>query len=122
MGINYNPSLFGARAAKYAADLGLDGLDIDLEGFGNEPGGGAFLKAMTKGAFDYFAQLSDGKKYTLTHAPQMPYFWHGQLYMELMADREYFDMIDFLNVQFYNQIPFPSDDYIYNKDIYDPRS
>jgi len=38
-----------------------------------------------------------------------------------MADRKSFDMIDFVNVQFYNQISFPSADYVFVKDVYNPR-
>lgn len=114
----YDPVKFGARAAKYAADLGLDGIDIDLEGWGNDPKGFSFLKAATKGAYDYFSALGGNKHYVITHAPEMPDFWHEGLYMKLMADRESFDMIDFLNVQFYNQVPFPSSDHVFVKDIY----
>lgn len=117
----YDAGRLGARAAQYVADLGLDGLDIDLEHWGNDPDGAAFLRALTKGAHAYFAGLPGGKHYVLTHAPEMPDFWHGVLYMELMADREYFDMIDFVNVQMYNQIQFPSQDHVFNKDVYDPR-
>lgn len=117
----YDAGVLGARAAQYVADLGLDGLDIDLEHWGNDPGGAAFLRALTRGAHGYFAGLPGGKRYVLTHAPEMPDFWNGVLYMELMADREYFDMIDFVNVQMYNQIQFPSRDYVFIKDVYDPR-
>jgi len=74
--MHYDVTLFGSCAAKYAADLGLDGFDIDLEGWGNDPTGSAFLKAATKEDFDHFAQLGDGKRHILTHAPEMPYFWH----------------------------------------------
>lgn len=116
----YDPTAFGVRAAKYIVDLGLDGLDIDLEGWGNDPDGTAFLKSMTAGAFNYFSHVSNGKKYVITHAPEMPDFWKGLTYAELMTDREAFDMIDFLNVQFYNQLQFPSSDYVFVKDIYDP--
>lgn len=116
----YDPLSFGRRAAKYVVDLGLDGLDIDLEGWGNDPNGYAFLKAATKGAFDYFKQLGDNKHYTITHAPEMPDFWHGTLYAALMSDKDAFDMIDFCNVQFYNQLEFPDADHVFTKDIYAP--
>ena len=35
-----------------------------------------------------------------------------------MADRQALDMIDFFNVQFYNQIPFPTPDCIFDKGGY----
>jgi hypothetical protein len=118
----YDPTAFGARAAKYVVDLGLDGLDIDLEGWGNDAEGYAFLKSMTAGAFNHFAKSGRGKHYVLTHAPEVPDFWGGNLYMALMADRDAFDMIDFLNVQFYNQIPYPTKDHVFTKGIYSPLS
>ena len=44
----------------------------------------------------------------------------GTLYAKLMADRANFDAIDFCNVQFYNQIPFPSADAVFVAPIYSP--
>lgn len=115
----YDPVAFGVRAAKYIVELGLDGLDIDLEGWGNDVQGYSFLKAVTKGAFDYFKGLG-GERYVISHAPEMPDFWHGTLYAALLADREAFDMIDFVSVQMYNQLQFPSADHVFVKDMYDP--
>jgi len=115
----YDPVAFGTRAAKYIIDLGLDGLDIDLEGWGNDPNGAAFLKSVTAAAFEAFQAAGD-KTYVLSHAPEMPDFWHGTLYTAVMADRKTFDMIDFVNVQMYNQLQFPSADHVFTKDIYDP--
>lgn len=116
----YDPVAFGRRAAKYVVDLGLDGLDVDLEGWGNDPSGANFLKNVTRGAFDYFKKVSHDKKFAITHAPEMPDFWHRTLYTKVMADRATFDMIDFCNVQFYNQLMFPDLDHIYIQDMYDP--
>lgn len=116
----YDPVAFGVRAAKYIVELGLDGLDIDLEGWGNDAHGYSFVKAVTKGAFDYFQGLGADKKYVISHAPEMPDFWTDRLYGALLADREAFDMIDFVSVQMYNQLMFPSADYVFVKDMYDP--
>merc|ERR1711957_349654 len=116
----YDPAAFGARAAKYIIDMGLDGLDVDLEGWGNDPNGADFLKAITKAAFETFQAAPGGKKYVISHAPEMPDFWHGTLYTAVMADREIFDMIDFVNVQMYNQLMFQNADQVFTKDIYDP--
>lgn len=116
----YDPTAFGRRAAKYVVDLGLDGLDIDLEGWGNDQNGANFLKAVTLGAYTYFKSEGAGKKYTISHAPEMPDFWHQSLYAAVLADTTTFNMIDFVNVQMYNQLQFPSTDYIFTKDIYAP--
>lgn len=115
----YDPNAFGRRAAEYIIDLGLDGLDVDLEGWGNDPKAFDFLKSVTKSAFQTF-KAAGGKKYVISHAPEMPYFWRGKAYAALLSDRESFDMIDFVNVQMYNQVPFPSEDHVFTKDVYDP--
>lgn len=114
----YDPTAFGRRAAKYIVDLGLDGLDIDLEGFGNDPNAYNFLKDVTAGAHSYFASVPG--EYIITHAPEMPDFWHSTFYTKLAADREAFDMIAFFNVQMYNQLMFPDLDSLYIKPMYDP--
>lgn len=115
----YDAAAFGTRAAQYVVDLGLDGLDVDLEGWGNDPSGAAFLKDLTLAARAHFDAAAGGP-YVLIHAPEMPDFWHDSLYMTLMADRAAFDAIDFCNVQFYNQIPFPDSAHVFTEDVYTP--
>jgi chitinase len=116
----YAPAAFGARAAQYVIELGLDGLDIDLEGWGNDPNGAAFLIALTAGAHGIFAAASGARNYTISHAPEMPDFWHGSLYATLLADAAAFAQIDFVNVQMYNQLQFPNVSYLFVDDIYPP--
>ena len=78
----YDARALGVRAAEYVIELGLDGLDVDLEGWGNDPRGYAFLKNATAGAFETFAAAASPAlgPYTLSHAPEMPDFWRGTLY------------------------------------------
>ena len=121
----YDPGALGARAAAYVVELGLDGIDIDLEGWGNDPNAFTFLKAVTAGARAYFNSSGDGRAYIISHAPEMPDYWHGvdgrgHLYSALMADSVAFSQIDFFNVQFYNQIPYPSTAYLFTENVYDP--
>ena len=75
----YDAAAFGRRAAEYVIDLGLDGLDVDLEGWGADPrgAGAAFLGRLTQGARAAFAAADPHKKWVVTHAPEMPDFWHG---------------------------------------------
>jgi len=87
---------------------------------GNDPNGARFLGALTKGARAAFKAADPAKKWVVTHAPELPDFWHSSLYAALMADRETFDLIDFCNVQFYNQIPFKNDDAIFTVPTYSP--
>merc|ERR1711865_751972 len=58
------------------------------------------------------------ERYLLSHAPQLPDFHSGKTYEGLLADAEFFDAVDFINVQFYNQFVFDTNTYIFTKDIY----
>ena len=41
------------------------------------------------------------ERFLLSHAPQLPDFHSGKTYEGLLADAEFFDAVDFINVQFY---------------------
>ena len=58
------------------------------------------------------------ERFLLSHAPQLPDFHKGRTYAGLLADAEFFDAVDFMNVQFYNQFVFDTNTYIFTKDIY----
>ena len=58
------------------------------------------------------------ERFLLSHAPQLPDFHKGRTYEGLLADAEFFDAVDFINVQFYNQFVFDTNTYIFTKDIY----
>merc|ERR1719272_2592817 len=58
------------------------------------------------------------ERFLLSHAPQLPDFHSGKTYEGLLADAEFFDAVDFINVQFYNQFVFDTNTYIFTKDIY----
>jgi hypothetical protein len=60
--MKYDPTAFGTRAAEYALDLGLDGLDIDLEGWGNDPRGPAYISNLTLAVRARFDAEADGKR------------------------------------------------------------
>ena len=179
----FDPEAFGRRAAEYVIDLGLDGLDIDLEGWstwvgvgvkearedhhdalwhwrhndvafqfrtashavqssnngsrskGNNIGlresnwvvddnGPDFVKRLTMAVRERFhkAHKEGEPPYILSHAPQLPDFHKGRTYEHLLADQEFFDAIDFINVQFYNQFVFDSNAQIFTEDIYPPEA
>ena len=187
---NFDPDAFGSALADTVVKLGLDGVDIDLEGWsrwvgadGKQPGsstaGGAtgsvnirfqnengthfietahngtregnnigrkdanwvvdtngphFVKRLTlairkrfEKEFSFLADSNKAKeepelyrpeRFFLSHAPQLPDFHKGKTYEGLLADPEFFDAVDFINVQFYNQFVFDSNEYIFTKDIY----
>ena len=116
--------------------LGLDGLDVDLEGWGSDPNGRAYLTNLTLAARAEFEKRGPPPspllqhrseavprappRMLISHAPEVPDFWRGNPYERLLADPAVLDAIDFLNLQFYNQIPFPDQEHIFTKDVYPP--
>jgi len=97
---------YGTRAANAAIELGLDGVDFDLE---LEPGNNDdFLN----GQMDQFvidcstaARNILGSERLISHAPQAPYLgtWAGEGLGYTRVMNQYPELIDFLNIQFYNQ-------------------
>lgn len=52
----------------------------------------------------------------------MPDFWRGCSYEKFLADPKVLAAVDFVNIQMYNQVPFPDAAHVFTKDIYDPAS
>ncbi|KAJ3075539.1 hypothetical protein HDU98_007785 [Podochytrium sp. JEL0797] len=106
-----NPTTDGRNAvsdaqslAAYVKASGLDGVDVDWEDSGSlGHGGEAWLIALTQ---ELRKQLPS-PRYLISHAPQAPYFDNtGKVYPSgayLAVDKAVGNLIDFYNVQFYNQ-------------------
>lgn len=101
----YDPVDCANQLAKFVIDNQLDGVDIDWEDTG------AFQKADGSGEY-WLITLTKTLRSKLpasaiiTHAPQGPYFSGAVLYPKggyLAVDKAVGSMIDFYNVQFYNQ-------------------
>lgn len=97
---------FGTEVATWALQQGLDGVDLDIEdqqAFLDDPSTAIqWMVDITNAiAKTYSAQ---GKTAVITHAPQAPYFspdFGNAPYLQV--DAQVGDLIDFYNVQFYNQ-------------------
>ncbi|KAH9941509.1 glycoside hydrolase family 18 protein [Amylocystis lapponica] len=89
--------------AQWVIQYGLDGIDVDYEDFDamNSGTAEAWLVTFTK---QLRTQLPQGQ-YIVTHAPVAPWFspnlWTNGGYLQI--DSEVGDLIDWYNVQFYNQ-------------------
>ncbi|KAA1470280.1 glycoside hydrolase family 18 protein [Dentipellis sp. KUC8613] len=91
--------------AAWVKQYGLDGIDVDYEDFGAFDGSGGtaepWLISFTK---QLRAQLPQGQ-YIITHAPVAPWFepnvWSGGGYLAI--DKSVGSLIDWYNIQFYNQ-------------------
>lgn len=101
----FNATDCGLKIAKFVIDNQLDGVDIDWEDTGSfqkgDKSGENWLITITKVLRQ---NLPAGS--IITHAPQAPYFSGKALYPQggyLQVDVEVGSMIDFYNVQFYNQ-------------------
>ena len=117
----FGAAALGKKAATFVLDLGLDGLDVDLEGLPNDGRAVLFLKTLTDAARSTFDAVPGGKKFLLSHAPQMPDFYDGtNSYALLAADAQALAQIDFFNVQFYNQNMYASDASLFNEDDLNP--
>ncbi|KAK7451184.1 hypothetical protein VKT23_012516 [Stygiomarasmius scandens] len=94
-----DPQAVAKKISDFVIKSELDGIDIDYEDFPAVDTGkaGDWLIKLTKALRQ---QLPQGK-YLLTHAPVAPWFGKGKLYAQV--DKAVGKMIDWYNVQFYNQ-------------------
>ncbi|EIW74224.1 glycoside hydrolase family 18 protein [Coniophora puteana RWD-64-598 SS2] len=102
----YDPVATADSVASWVIQYGLDGVDVDYEDFTafNKGDGSAenWLISFTK---ELRNKLPTGQ-YIVTHAPVAPWFspapkWGGGGYLKV--DQEVGDLIDWYNLQFYNQ-------------------
>ncbi|EGN97707.1 glycoside hydrolase family 18 protein [Serpula lacrymans var. lacrymans S7.3] len=101
----YDPIDTANTVAAWIIEYDLDGLDIDYEDFDAfDAGTGAAEQWLGNFTTQLRTQLPQGQ-YLLTHAPVAPWFspgiWGGGGY--LLVDQTVGSMIDWYNVQFYNQ-------------------
>lgn len=101
-----DPVDIGNKVADFVKQYNLDGVDVDYEDSGSfenaAAGGEDFLITLTK----TLREKLPSPQYVITHAPQAPYFTTASNYPNgayLKVHKEVGDMIDFYNVQFYNQ-------------------
>ncbi|TFK66172.1 glycoside hydrolase family 18 protein [Pluteus cervinus] len=98
-----DPVQLANSLAAWVKQYSLDGIDVDYEDFGAFNGGTAesWLISFTKQLRN---QLPSGQ-YIITHAPVAPWFspniWPGGGYLRI--NREVGSLIDWYNIQFYNQ-------------------
>jgi len=105
-----DPVACGNSLAEFVLNNNLDGVDLDWEDTAafTAGTGEAWLITLTK---TLRQKLPQGR-YIISHAPQAPYFSFS--YPKggyLTVDREVGNMIDFYNVQFYNQATTTYDSY-----------
>lgn len=98
---------YGRRAAEFASQNGFDGVDFDIEGFkpGNDGKGTKWLVDATREAKRIFPTSF------LSHAPQAPYFTPVYSSNYLDVHEQVGNLIDFYNIQFYNQVTTRYDTY-----------
>ncbi|KAI0670259.1 chitinase [Trametes maxima] len=107
-----DPATVANNLSKFVLNTDLDGIDIDYEEFElviQQPGvGEAWLTTLTQ---TLRKQLPKGK-FILSHAPVGPWFipnfCPGGCY--LTVDKNVGSLIDYYNIQFYNQSPSPGYD------------
>lgn len=108
------PVALAATLAKIVTDLSLDGIDLDYEddysnanpgltGYGDmdtrSVGGGPAIDWLCTLSTHLRSALPKSQGYTISHAPQAPYFDLGYAQIEKKCG----DAIDYYGVQFYNQ-------------------
>ena len=91
--------IYGEEVAKFAIENHFDGVDFDIE---NIPSGQPDLTS------EWLAEATRAVKglypeAIISHAPQAPYFSPAQNYGYLEVNEKVGDLIDFYNIQFYNQ-------------------
>jgi len=99
-----DPVACGKSLAQFVIDNNLDGVDLDWEDNDamNAGKGEAWLISITQ---TLRSMLPKGQ-YIISHAPQAPYFMGAPKYPNggyLTVDKAVGSLIDFYNVQFYNQ-------------------
>jgi len=99
-----DPTATCTSLAQFVLANNLDGVDIDYEDTGAfQSGIGAqWLITCTQTLRQYLPQ----GQYIITHAPQGPYFTTANLYPDgayLTVDKEFGNLIDWYNLQYYNQ-------------------
>jgi len=100
-----DPVTCGTNLANFVKQNNLDGVDLDWEdNAAMEAGKGEqWLITITKTLRNL---LPKSQGYIISHAPQAPYFMGAPKYPNggyLTVDKEVGDLIDFYNIQFYNQ-------------------
>jgi chitinase len=100
-----DPVQCGTNLANFVLLNNLDGVDLDYEDSGAlERGTGeAWLISITR---TLRQRLPKEQGYIITHAPQSPYFMGAPKYPRggyMNVHNEVGDLIDFYNIQFYNQ-------------------
>ncbi|KZT09934.1 glycoside hydrolase family 18 protein [Laetiporus sulphureus 93-53] len=99
----YDPTTIADTFAAWVIEYGLDGIDVDYEDFDAMDAGTAEAWLVTF-TTELRNQLPAGD-YIITHAPVAPWFspsiWTNGGYLEINS--EVGDLIDWYNVQFYNQ-------------------
>jgi len=108
-----DPVACGNKLADFVKANNLDGVDLDWEdNAAMEAGKGeAWLISITK---TLRAALPKSEGYIISHAPQAPYFMGAPKYPNggyLTIDKAVGDLIDFYNIQFYNQDTSTYDSY-----------
>jgi len=100
-----DPTQVCSKLAQFVIDNNLDGVDLDYEdsaAFNANGDGEKWLITCTQ----VLRQRLPEGQYLLTHAPQGPYFTTDALYPQgsyLKIDREVGSLIDWYNLQYYNQ-------------------
>lgn len=100
-----DPIATANKMAEFVIQYGLDGIDVDYEDYEainkGDGKGEAWVISFTK---QLRAKLPKGK-YILTHAPVAPWFSPGRFGggAYLTVHKEVGDLIDWYNIQFYNQ-------------------
>merc|ERR1711964_825411 len=100
------PDAYCSGAAQFAVQYSLDGVDFDME---LQPGdSAAFIDGWaTQWLIDCTtaARAELGPNLLISHAPQAPYFgnWAGPTRGYVAVDAAVGHMIDFYNIQYYNQ-------------------
>lgn len=112
--IDNDPVALAHTLAKIVINASFDGVDIDYEddysngnpgltGYGppssRSPGGGPAIAWLCTLSTTLRALLPASQGYTISHAPQPPYFALGYTHVEQQCG----DSIDWYNIQYYNQ-------------------
>lgn len=101
-GSGIDGTTYGQKLADFVKQSHLDGADLDIEDGAYQTHSSDAIKWTTEATQALRNAL--GQNAVITHAPQAPYFspsYANAPYLEI--DRQVGSMIDFYNIQFYNQ-------------------